>query len=217
MSTVKNNYWDKLMATDEGAANYMESYGEGPGCETRKIIGSFINDGETVLDVGCGPGWNLDHFDTYGPKVSRYSGIDYSERFVRVANQRWADKLGVNWTKPPFIKGDCRQLLEGDESWDVVILQDVLEHTNGFEGPVLEALRVARKRVIVTFWRKFNSKEEHDINDDGDDGYGATYSGKLWYDFLHSLPYSYVETETSKAANRWHQYFVIDKEEKRSR
>src|SRR3990167_4282738 len=140
---MSENFWDKLSATDEGAAVYMSTYGEGPGCPTRFALGEFINDGESVLDVGCGPGWNYDHFKEHGPEVD-YKGLDYSERFVRVANQRNPGKYEV---------GDVRKVNELDESWDVVILQDVLEHTNGYKKPIKEALRVARKRVIISFWR----------------------------------------------------------------
>lgn len=202
------NYWDNLMQTDEGAAVYMESYGEGVGSETRHTIGSFINDGETVLDVGCGPGWNFDHFMQHGPQVSGYKGLDYSVRFVRVSNQR---VMKVADTKTgPFYKGDCRDLKEPDSSWDVVLLQDILEHTNGYEISIQEALRVAKKRVIVSFWH-LTENDDH-INNDGNDGYGAWYSRPKWETFLNSLPYIWFDTESSPEANRKHWFYVIDKE-----
>jgi ubiquinone/menaquinone biosynthesis C-methylase UbiE len=209
------NYWDELMGTDEGAANYMETYGEGPGCETRHIVGSFINDGETVLDVGCGPGWNLDHFIQYGPKISEYKGLDYSERFVRVANERW-ERRSEEGLNPgdgiPFYLGDCRKLMQPDNFYDVVILQDVLEYTNGYEKPIQEALRVASKRVIICIWRNL-TVEPDKTNDDGNDGYGSDYQESKFLKFLDDLGYHWMETETSPAANRWHRYFIIDKEE----
>jgi len=203
-----NNLWDNLMETDEIAGHYMYAYGEGPGCETRQIISSFINDGESVLDSGCGPAWNYDHFKEYGPDID-YTGIDLSPRFIRVANKRIGDKI------PRVILGDCRNLKFDDESFDVVILQDILEHTNGYEKPVREALRVAKKRVIICMWQRFTSSGEDKINDDtdkGTDGYGAMYGEKGWYDFLNSLDYPYMNTETSEKANRPHWYWIIDKE-----
>jgi ubiquinone/menaquinone biosynthesis C-methylase UbiE len=126
---MAENFWDKLSGDDEHAADYMLTYGEGPGCNTRLTLGQFINDGESVLDVGCGPGWNFDHFIEYGPQVRLYVGVDYSERFVRVANQRTGSKYGIE----PFIVGDVRKLINSDNTWDVVVMQDVLEHTNGYE------------------------------------------------------------------------------------
>jgi ubiquinone/menaquinone biosynthesis C-methylase UbiE len=204
-----SNFWDELMGTDEGAGNYMETYGEGPGCDTRNLVASFVNEEETVLDVGCGPGWNLDHFTEYGPTLGDYRGLDYSERFVRVANKRAKEKY--DWA--PFYLGDVRDFGEPDDSWDVVILQDVLEHTNGYEKPMEEAMRVATKRIIITFWKAFRKPGDgHQINDDGNDGYGATYESKLWEEYLDSLGVHWIETETKEGANRYHQVYVIDKE-----
>jgi SAM-dependent methyltransferase len=344
------NFWDNLMGTDEHAANYMATYGEGPGFETRHTVGSFINDGESVLDVGCGPGWNYDHFQKYGPKVF-YAGEDYSERFVRVANFRNPDVYQV---------GDCRQLNHRDESVDVVILQDCLEHTNGYaypkascslcmrsnndsieawnvskkavqnlesqsrislgqftkevdatntierklanreekqidistkmdisksssteeekesteslwsknseghskdgkvstiltdseettdqktsnfgsevldtdkelqissvptaeslictkHGPIHEALRVARKRVIISFWHLDGNEGTEHINDDSNDGWGAWYDKDKWEEFLNTLPFvwHHLDVAPKSSTHIWH-FYIIEKED----
>lgn len=196
------NFWDKLMADDLHAAEYMRTYGEGPGFETRHTVGSFINDGESVLDVGCGPGWNYDHFKEHGPKISKYLGLDYSRRFIRVANDRHPGKYSV---------GDCRSINELNRSWDVVILQDCLEHTNGYEKPVHEALRVAKRRVIISFWHL--TEDDDHINDDGDDGYGAWYSRPKWEAYLNKIghPWSHHKISPKDKSHAW-DFYVIDKE-----
>lgn len=210
------NYWDDLMGTDEGAANYMLSYGEGPGSDTRHVLSNFVNVGDSVLDVGCGPGWNMEHFLEYGPGLKSYKGVDYSERFVKVCNERRFErkKAGQLTHKVlPFELQDCRDLQEPDESWDVVLLQDVLEHTNGYEKPVEEALRVARKRVVIVFWKAFRKDGDGDqINDDGNDGYGSNYEQKLFEEFLTKTGYMWNYTETPAGANRHHYYYIVDKE-----
>ena len=197
------NFWDTLMGSDEGAAVYMDSYGEGPDFITRRTIAEFINDGESVLDVGCGPGWNYDSFKKFGPKVN-YRGEDYSERFVRVANQR---NPGV------YFVGDIRKLEHPDNSWDVVILQDCLEHTNGYEKPVEEALRVAKKRVIITFWHLEGNEGTEHINDDGNDGWGAWYDKTKWETWLNTLPYVWHHDELAPLGktHKW-DFYILDKE-----
>lgn len=201
-------YWDTLMEDDAHAAEYMLTYGEGPGSDLRHYISSLINNGESVLDVGCGPGWNFDHFLEYGPEVE-YKGLDYSERFVRVANQRVMQK-GLAWDGgATFQLGDVRDISELNGSWDVVLLQDVLEHTNGYEKPILEALRVARKRVIITFWH-LTENDDH-INDDGDDGWGAWYSRPKLEKFLDSLDYFWLDDRIPRKG-AFHDIYVIDKE-----
>jgi ubiquinone/menaquinone biosynthesis C-methylase UbiE len=200
----KPNFWDDLSGDDDHAADYMRSYGEGPGFETRHTLGAFINPGETVLDVGCGPGWNLDHFQEYGPPLGAYKGIDYSERFVRVANQRNPEMYEL---------GDVRDIKEPNESWDVVICQDCLEHTNGYEGPVKELIRVAKKRVIVTFWHLTDEDNPH-INDDGNDGWGAWYDKREFEKFLNTFPYVWHHTEVQpKDKNHPWQFYIIEKQE----
>lgn len=206
-----SNFWDDLMATDEGAANYMATYGEGPGAPTRKMLSSFINNNESVLDVGCGPGWNLDHFFAFGPPISAYKGLDYSERFVRVANKRAMERAGTS--TGPFELGDVRDIKEDDESWDVVIMQDVLEHTNGYEIPVKEALRVAKKRAIFTFWKAWRKDGDGDqINVDGNDGFGANYQRGPWEKFLDDQGYHWMSEEL-EFAGKTRYFYVVDKEE----
>jgi SAM-dependent methyltransferase len=201
---MSENYWDMLMATDSGAADYMASYGEGPDFITRHTIGSFVNDKESVLDVGCGPGWNADYFLEYGPKISFYRGEDYSERFVRVANLRHPNT---------FYLGDIRKLEHSDNSFDVVILQDCLEHTNGYEKPVSEALRVAKKRVIISFWHLEGNEGTEHINEDGNDGWGAWYDKSKWEQYLNLLPFvwHHLDVEAEGKTHKW-DFYILDKE-----
>src|SRR3990167_9968372 len=203
MSQAKSNYWDNLLETDEHAASYMETYGEGIGTKVRMEIGKYLNPEEWVLDVGCGPGWNFDTFLQHGPSVY-YRGMDYSERFVRVANQRVAPMQ-------IFKKGDVRKIPEPDRSFDVVIFQDVLEHTNGFEKPVREALRVARKLAIFTFWHLMDKEEDNPVNDDGDDGWGAWYSKPKWEKYLDKLGLNWMHHQIFD--NKARDFYIIEKEE----
>lgn len=207
------NFWDQLSGDDEHAADYMRSYGEGPGFDTRMRLTALINDGESVLDVGCGPGWNFDHFMEFGPAILAYKGLDYSKRFVRVANQRVMQVAGTS--TGPFEYGDVRDIDQLDNSWDVVICQDTLEHTNGYEGPVRELLRVAKKRVIITFWHLTDDDNPH-INDDGNDGWGAWYDKREWEKYLDTLDYMWIHDEISPEGKNhsWH-FYIIDKQEPR--
>lgn len=210
-----SNYWDNLMTDDDTAAHYMETYGEGSGSDTRKLLSQFVNAGESILDVGCGPGWNLDHFIEYGPSVGDYKGTDYSPRFIRVANKRAKEKYARFFHgRKIFELGDCRDIQEKDNSWDVVMLQDILEHTNGYEPTVSEALRVAKHRVIITFWHMDKDIVTH-INDDrdkGDEGYGAWYNQNEWEKYIESLGYTWDTTETKPDANRHHLFYIIYKD-----
>ena len=201
---MSQNYWDKLLGDDEHAATYMSTYGEGVGSPLRYLIGKYLKPGEWVLDSGCGPGHNFDHFLAYGPSVI-YRGEDYSKRFVRVTSER---------VKPMkiFSVGDVRKLKHEDKSFDVVIMQDVLEHTNGYERPVSEALRVARRACIFSFWHLMDKDEDNPVNDDGDDGWGAWYSKPKWEKYLDSLGYEW-EHERIPRKDAFHDLYVVYKEQ----
>ena len=85
-----------------------------PGCE--------------MLDIGCGTGWLAAHFDSD-------TGIDGSADAVRIATER-----GRN-----VIQGDVDEPLPfADESFDAVVMKDLLEHVADPVALVLEARRVLR-------------------------------------------------------------------------
>jgi ubiquinone/menaquinone biosynthesis C-methylase UbiE len=60
----------------------------------------FIRDGDTVLDVGCGPGVALRHYASHR-KIAAH-GIDYAENMLALAKQRLAETR-------PDLKIDFRQ------------------------------------------------------------------------------------------------------------
>lgn len=199
----KLNLWDKIANTPEEASMYMGTYGEGADAGTRTVLVSLINDGESVLDVGAGPAWNYERFRRDLPNV-KYRGLDYSRVMVEGAK--------LKYPEADIEVGDVRDIPEADNSWDVVILQDVLEHTNGYEKPLEEALRVARKRIIVSFWHLAEMDDPH-INDDGDDGWGAWYDKREWEKFLDSLNVYWLHDQID-FNNRARDYYVIDLERK---
>ena len=79
-----------------------------------------------MLDVGCGTAWLSRHFE-------HYSGIDGSPDAVAQAGGRGLDVIEGDVSEPlPF----------ADQSYDGVILKDLLEHVEAPERTVAEALRV---------------------------------------------------------------------------
>ena len=81
-----------------------------------------------LLDVGCGGAWLGDHFDDY-------TGIDVSPEAVEAARSRGREVLLADGDEPlPF----------DDESFDGVVLKDVLEHVADPVTLVREVRRVLR-------------------------------------------------------------------------
>lgn len=87
---------------------------------------------KSVLDVGAGDGLISSLLDI--------KGIDNDEEGVRLAREKGAD----------VILGDAYQIPFEDESFDSVLMADVLEHLEFPEKGLLEARRVLKKYLYIT-------------------------------------------------------------------
>jgi SAM-dependent methyltransferase len=82
-----------------------------------------------LLDVGCGGAWLGEHFESY-------TGVDVSAEAVEAARARGREALQIEPDAPlPF----------EDESFDGVVMKDVLEHVGDPVAVVEEVRRVLRR------------------------------------------------------------------------
>lgn len=92
--------------------------------------------GKKVLDVGCGSGIYVDYINSLGFDGC---GLDLVGEFVEKANKT---KRGS------FIKGEAENLPFENDTFDCIVLFDILEHTDD-QVVLKEAKRVASKRLLV--------------------------------------------------------------------
>ena len=95
--------------------------------------------GESVLDVGCGPGFHLRQFQQWNMKPI---GIDSSPTMVELAKQRVGFSI-------PIFKGYAEDLPFKDDHFDVVVFVTSLEFMDSPEKALREAVRVAKKRLLI--------------------------------------------------------------------
>jgi SAM-dependent methyltransferase len=108
-----------------------------------------------LLDIGCGTGWLAEHFPNW-------SGIDGSPDAVERGRQRGRDiSLGDVDTPLPFV----------DESFDGVVLKDLLEHVDDPVALVREA-----RRVLVPGGTVFASSPDA--------------QRWVWNDYTHKRPFT---------------------------
>lgn len=97
---------------------------------------------DSILDVGCGEGFLSAHLHAELKDVA-FTGVDASEGAIEFARDSFGD-VGL------FEVGDIFDLRFADNSFDVVVCSEVLEHLTDPAAAVRELLRVARKAVVLT-------------------------------------------------------------------
>jgi ubiquinone/menaquinone biosynthesis C-methylase UbiE len=100
-----------------------------------------LNNGNKVVDLGCGPGGILDHL----PKKITYIGIDISEEYIKTAKNRY----GAGAT---FIVSTARKLLDKPDerlnNADLVLCNGLLHHLDDTEAK--EILQLSSKILAPT-------------------------------------------------------------------
>lgn len=104
-----------------------------------RFIGEIIDEGSTVLDIGCGDGTLLHYLQE--AKGIRGKGIEVSEKAVELARGKGIDVEKADVTKEDF---------GITETYDYVIISEVLEHLPNSEELMLKVKDRFRKYLIVT-------------------------------------------------------------------
>jgi ubiquinone/menaquinone biosynthesis C-methylase UbiE len=98
-----------------------------------------LQPGQSVLDIGSGPGLLAREMaDEVGP-TGRVCGVDPAEPMLEMGRRRCADRPWV-----AFERGDAAALPVEDEAFDVVVTTQVYEYVPDISGALAEVLRVLR-------------------------------------------------------------------------
>jgi 2-polyprenyl-6-hydroxyphenyl methylase/3-demethylubiquinone-9 3-methyltransferase len=100
--------------------------------------------GKKALEVGSGGGHMSEDIARLGFDTT---GIDPSERSVQVATEH----AGLSGLKIHYDVGTGESLPYGDESFDVVLCCDVLEHVQDLSKVISEIARVLRRRGVFCY------------------------------------------------------------------
>jgi SAM-dependent methyltransferase len=132
-----------------------------------------ISAGQTVLDVGCGPGTiTVDLAERVAP--GSVVGIDASADIIAQASRYAADRGIQNVT---FATGDAYALDFADNSFDIVHAHQTLQHLGDPVAALREMYRVAKPGGVVA------------VRD-------ADYGGMIWFPALPGLR-SWMDTYQS--------------------
>lgn len=150
-------YWEDFKSPKEFLSDQVEGL-EG----VRKWLLDIIPDNESILDIGCGPGHVSEIFRSAGRNNS-YIGVDNYERVLNYAKSLFPHV--------DFRNMDANFLSFPDNSQDNCILFTVIEMMPDFRKPIEEAVRVAKKKVIITTFTKPTNERTinlHTVSSHGD-------------------------------------------------
>lgn len=96
---------------------------------------------QSVLDVGCGEGFTLERLRK--AKIGKHlEGVDYLDLAIKLGKKTHPDLT--------LKKGSIYDLKYKDNSFDLVLCSEVLEHIDDPEKGLEELVRVSKKYVVLS-------------------------------------------------------------------
>jgi 2-polyprenyl-3-methyl-5-hydroxy-6-metoxy-1,4-benzoquinol methylase len=105
-------------------------------------LNEYVEDGDRVLDVGCGIGYGLNLLSI---KAGEVVGVDVDAKAIDYCTTQVLKK---NPKLKELRHYDGYHLPYEDRAFDVVTCIDVIEHVEHYDAFIDELLRVARRRVV---------------------------------------------------------------------
>lgn len=128
-------------------------------CFTPRFTPQEIFSGKTVLDMGCGASGKSLYYISIG--AEQVVGVDVVEHYKKEAED-FAAQLGYQ-DKFRFLLGDALNLGLPENTFDVVIMNDFMEHIYDPKGALQEALRVLKPggRIYINFLPYYHPTGAH--------------------------------------------------------
>jgi SAM-dependent methyltransferase len=153
---------------------------------------------DSILDAGCGEGFTLNRLLTNGVKVKKIEGVEYSEEVIGLSKILFPDLKIKN--------GSLYKLPYKNNSFDLVICTEVLEHLGAPTKALREILRVSKKYVILSvpnepFFRISNFLRGKNLSRFGNDQEHINHWG--YWSFTKFLKENCVKIQIIKLPFPW--------------
>ncbi len=143
------NYWRDLHWTVNWKKYWRQS-------KSMDVILSEICVDDTVLDLGCG---RCHLCKVFNGKT--YTGVDISPVLIEQMKELYGDK---------FICLDLADLNTLEEQYDIVVMRDTLEGMKDWKEVARQALRLARKKLIIVLRRNVTQEPTRLVESDESQG-----------------------------------------------
>ena len=162
----------------------------------RYMFASEFVKGKSVLDIACGEGYGSFFLSK---KASQVTGVDISDNAVCYASKKYVS------SNLKFLHGDCKDIPLKDNSVDVVVSFETIEHHDAHEEMLKEIDRVLREDGVLIISSP-DKKEYSDVRQ-----YNNKYHVKeLYFDEFNNLlkdyfPYVNIMVQRLKYGSFIHQ------------
>lgn len=151
---AKGNKW-----VDSVAGDMERHYSPGRTWEaTTRLIAQMIHL-DNVLDIGSGDGVLA---ELMAPQSNKYTCVDNSAKVIEAAKNRLKHLSNV-----AFIQADMQQLPFSDNSFDCVLLLQVLTYAENPEKTIAEAVRVAKPKAKILLATLNKHQHQHVLKEYG--------------------------------------------------
>ncbi len=99
----------------------------------------------SFLEVGCAEGLYVNYVASHYKGLDHYLGLDIARAYVEKA------RLEGGKSSVDYVVGDIENLPFRDDSVDLVLCSEVLEHIYRYQASARELCRVSKKSLVVSF------------------------------------------------------------------
>jgi ubiquinone/menaquinone biosynthesis C-methylase UbiE len=167
----------------------------GLGCGNPGSIAN-LKTGETVLDLGCGAGFDVFLAAKKVGKNGKVIGVDMTEAMIEKAK---SNALKNNIDNVEFLLGEIEELPLGDNSVDVIISNCVINLSPNKKKVFTEAKIVLKNRSRIAISDILKEKEFPEEIKANLDNYSSCVTGSVekekYYSILKELEFKNIEIE----------------------
>jgi len=149
---LENNIWHNAYSNDPEKYEFFKSQLQKLKESREWILETLLSlkKVKTVLEIATGPGLDLEYLhDKFEDLPFKYTGVDYTPKFIEILTDKYPQHT--------FIEADAMDLPFEDNSFDVVYTRHSLEHMNDPHKELDEIFRLAKKYVIIGWFRLVDS------------------------------------------------------------
>lgn len=170
---MENNIWKNAYSNDEEKFNHFKKQLQRVNESRLWILDKLteLKKVKNVLEIACGPGIDIEFLEKeYGENLPfSYTGLDYTPKFIEMLKEKYPQHT--------FVEADAMDVPFEDKTFDVVYTRHSLEHVSDPHKELDEMFRLAKKYLIIGWFRlvdtetsfhiksnKFGEYPLHDLN-----------------------------------------------------